>query len=146
MIFNSANPSGGDDDLGTPNEDFGGTGKGKGGKNGQPGENRHPLGNILTISDGDQQNPNDNGDGGTYIFTFDRPMCIKRIQMIDIDGDNDGMPIRAFDENNNKIKEIGMNGLDDNAILNILFEVQDVYRLEINLRDSGALTAIEFCS
>ena len=32
MIFDSSNPTGDDDDLGTPNEDFGGPGVGKGRK------------------------------------------------------------------------------------------------------------------
>lgn len=30
MIFDTANPTGGDDDLGAPNHDFGGPGEGKG--------------------------------------------------------------------------------------------------------------------
>jgi len=39
IIFNSSNPTGGDLDLGTPHQDFGGPGIGVGGANNQPGEN-----------------------------------------------------------------------------------------------------------
>ncbi|MEE8525840.1 MAG: hypothetical protein V3T72_18040 [Thermoanaerobaculia bacterium] len=39
MIFDTANPTGGDDDLGTPNQDFGGPGVGSGGGLGEIGAN-----------------------------------------------------------------------------------------------------------
>ncbi|MBY6185502.1 hypothetical protein KUV89_02480 [Marinobacter hydrocarbonoclasticus] len=57
VIFDSSNPSGGDDDLGTPNEDFGGPGVDErsdpntGGKAGSPFENTTPLGNVLIINE-----------------------------------------------------------------------------------------------
>ncbi len=49
IIFNSAQPTGGDFDLGTPHQDFGGPGIGAGGSAGSPHENKRPLGNLLVV-------------------------------------------------------------------------------------------------
>lgn len=57
VIFDSENPSGGDDDLGTPNSDFGGPGVDErsdpntGGKQGSPFENHTALGKVLIINE-----------------------------------------------------------------------------------------------
>lgn len=51
IIFDSSNPTGGDTDLGTPNETFGGPGIGVGGEMGQPFENGQALFNILIIAE-----------------------------------------------------------------------------------------------
>ena len=60
IIFDTANPTGGDPDLGTPNSDFGGPGLGVGGKSGSPFQNDAALGNALIIA----ENLTDaNGDG-----------------------------------------------------------------------------------
>ena len=60
MIFDSAVPSGGDSDLGTPNKTFGGPGIGAGGENMQPYENADALGKILILSeDLDSSDPDD---------------------------------------------------------------------------------------
>ncbi len=50
VIFDSGNPTGGDLDFGTPNEDFGGPGIGIGGEFGMPYENGTPLGNLLVVA------------------------------------------------------------------------------------------------
>ncbi|MBY5991600.1 hypothetical protein [Ferrimonas balearica] len=69
VIFDSSNPTGGDDDLGTPNEDFGGPGvddradPNSGGKAGSPYENDMPLGNVLIINEPEGLvDTNGNGD------------------------------------------------------------------------------------
>ena len=49
-VYNSE-VSGADNDIGTPNQDFGGVGKGDGGKKGKIGENSVPLGNVSTRRD-----------------------------------------------------------------------------------------------
>jgi len=51
LVFDSANPTGNDFDLGTPNEDFGGPGIGDAGELGQPNQNDTALGKILVLAE-----------------------------------------------------------------------------------------------
>ena len=51
MIFNTSNPTGGDSDLGTPNQAFGGPGIGVGGGTSMPGTNNTPLGKVLIVAE-----------------------------------------------------------------------------------------------
>ncbi len=86
MIFDSAYPTGGDHDLGTPNEDFGGPRIGTGGSSGAAGENSVGLDNVLIISeDGDANDPDDNAGGGTITFTFDQSVRVDSLEVLDID-------------------------------------------------------------
>ena len=94
MIFDSANPTGGDFDLGTPNEDFGGPGNGAGGEAGQAGENNLALGNVLILSeDGDSSDPDDNEAGGTIIATFNEPVSLKSVGLLDIGRGTPSVPV-----------------------------------------------------
>ncbi|WP_370634872.1 Hint domain-containing protein [Cognatishimia sp. MH4019] len=63
MVFDSANPTGGDDDLATDN-----------------------LGNVLILSeDRDPTDPDDNGSGGSFIFDFENPANIVNLGLLDIE-------------------------------------------------------------
>jgi hypothetical protein len=88
MVFDSANPSGQDSDLGTPNVRFGGPGIGKDG--GGPTKlfpNTMPRGNILIISeDENSSDPDDNAMGGELHFTFDPPRYLATVGLLDNDG------------------------------------------------------------
>ncbi len=76
VVFDSSDPSGGDDDLGTPNENFGGPGVGDAGET----TNKVALGHILIIAedlvdknpaDGLVDDPDDADNKGAYIdFDF----------------------------------------------------------------------------
>lgn len=71
MVFDSSNPSGGDTDLGSPNESFGGPGIGGAGEMGMPFENSQAHGNVLIISeDGNGNDPDDNRNGGFITLDF----------------------------------------------------------------------------
>lgn len=84
MIFDSANVTGGDDDLGTPHQSFGGPGIGIGGKAGKLYENDLPRGNVLIISTDENANaPNDHAMGGVMMFTFDPPRDIDSVGLLD---------------------------------------------------------------
>jgi hypothetical protein len=84
MIFDSADPTGDDFDLGTPNEDLGGPGIGVAGQLGSTYENIDPKGKILIISeDGDTSDSDDNVVGGVLMFLFATPMSIDFVGILD---------------------------------------------------------------
>ncbi len=146
MIFDSAQPTGYDWDLGSPNEDFGGPGRGAGGEEGQPGENRWPLGNILIISeDRDQDDPDDHYAGGTFIFTFEEPTWVHDVQLLDIDANETTGKLVAYDQRDNKLGIFRMQPFGNNSVQNIPINLENVARLEIHLQSSGAVAAISFC-
>jgi hypothetical protein len=90
MIFNTAIPTGGDTDLGTPNQSFGGPGIGNAGKKNKLFANSAAKGNALIITeDGDASDPDDNGKGGTITFTFAKPIYVDSIGLLDNDGKRD---------------------------------------------------------
>jgi len=137
MIFDSGDPTGGDWDLGTPNETFGGPGLGDGGRQGMAGQNKFPLGNVLIISeDGSQDNPDDNANGGVVIFTFDSPVTIQAVGLLDVDlGENHGM-VTTFDAvsggtilSRDRMQNLGSNGVQC-LKLNVGDGVSEVLRLK----------------
>jgi hypothetical protein len=150
IIFDSANPTGGDFDLGTPNEDFGGPGIGHGGQMGMPGENSIPYGNLLIIaenindSDGDGlvDAPNDDANGGTIIFDFDYVVDLQYMVIVDIDAESVTYETHEFgifiggdsgsDLGNNSIQVID---------LTPFFSVD---RLVVNFSSSGAIAELGY--
>ena len=71
MIFDSANPTGGDDDLASDR-----------------------LGGVLIISeDGDGADPDDNASGGSLFFDFALPALIKSLTLKDIENGGDARMI-----------------------------------------------------
>ncbi|MBD3236258.1 MAG: hypothetical protein GF330_06125 [Candidatus Eisenbacteria bacterium] len=99
IVFDSSAPTGGDYDLGTPNEDFGGPGIGSGGRAGQPGENGTAQGNLLIIAeeihdgdgDGLVDDPDDEGGGGQIRFAFYEPVELHALGLVDIDDRSSAM-------------------------------------------------------
>jgi hypothetical protein len=98
VVFNSNCPSGlcsGDDqDLGSPNETFGGPGQGKGGEADSRFANDEPLGNLLIVhevcdelSEGVVQNPDDTGGGSTITLKFPEPVRVFSYTIIDNERD-----------------------------------------------------------
>ncbi len=147
MIFDSSNPTGGDDDLGTPNETFGGPGIGSGGEAGQPGENAVALGNVLIISeDNDSSDPDDNSGGGTLSFTFAYPVRVDQVGILDID-EGMGGTVTAYDGVGAKIGIGAMsNNLGNNSVQTVPLGVRGVRRLEVYFPGSGAVSKIVFCA
>ncbi|MEL7447985.1 MAG: hypothetical protein AAFN78_02190, partial [Pseudomonadota bacterium] len=146
MIFNSAFPTGGDPDLGTPNEDFGGPGIGDGGGLGQPGVNFLAERNVLIISeDGDSGDPDDSFDGGTITFTFDEPVVLDSVGILDIDSQESMGTVTAYDENDAVILTVPMQDLGNNSVQRLVFGIDGVRRIDVWFPSSGAVTDITFC-
>ncbi len=143
MIFDSSNPTGGDTDLGTPHNDFGGPGVGIGGAAGAAGENNTALGNILIISeDGDQLDPDDDAHGGSLIFTFDTPQSIASVSVLDVDGNEAGSNIQVFDGSGFLLNEFLIAALSDNSFQKIDVDTVNVSMMKVNFVSSGAVTEI----
>lgn len=116
MIFNTANPTGGDLDLSSSTR-----------------------GNVLIISeDFNSANPDDEAHGGTFVFEFDREADVE--SLVFLDTEEPEPIIRLFDENGVQIGDdiIGPVTTDGGeGIANI--NVSGVHRMEIELQGSGAI-------
>ena len=164
MIFDSANPTGGDPDLGTPNDRYlregeilcpdppgsatCGPGVGAAGQPDGAGPNRYPMGNVMIISeDGSSTNPDDSRWGGTITFTFDEPKRIDQVLTLDYDDPNQSY-VKAFSDvdGNSQIKHINMTYLGENSFEAMEIDAIGVRRLDIHLGGSGGIPAIVFCA
>jgi uncharacterized cupredoxin-like copper-binding protein len=149
MIFDTSFPTGGDIDLGTPNElftippDFIIPGPGRGA---QGDSNQIPRGQVLIISeDGDSTDPDDSDIPGLMRFDFDPPVELTEIRILDVDENEAGGTATAYDDVGNVILTRPLLPLGDNSFQVVQFLRKDVSRLDINFVGSGALTAVIFC-
>ena len=119
MIFDSANPTGGDHDLETNN-----------------------LGNVLILSeDRDGADPDDNASGGTFVFEFDGPAFVDNIRMLDMEQAGE---IRLYDVDGNLFKTITTGTSGDNGQFTQIICEHGVLRMEIDLNGSGALDNLSY--
>ncbi len=150
VIFDSSNPTGGDWDLGTPNQDFGGPGIGVGGEQGAAGENNTALGNLLILAenttdsnnDGLIDDPDDEGAGGELQMNFAFPYYVESLSMVDLDNGN-GL-IRVH-QTGNRVTDFNIPGLGDNAVNTIPIQLDSVVQLRVILPGSGGISALAYC-
>jgi hypothetical protein len=139
MIFNSASPSGGDLDLGTPNESFGGPGVGIGGESGTPYENVWAKQNVLIISeDGDSSDPDDAAQGGVLTFAFKNPTYIQDIGILD----HEEGAIVTLTLSDDSATTIDIPKRGNNSFETITIQLLDVVMMTIDFGGSAALTHI----
>ncbi len=153
IIFDSDNPTGGDPDLGTPNETCAppGPGIGPGGEVGQPGENCMFHGNLLIIaenlvdSDGDGlvDDPDDNFNGGFINLNFSEGVLIEYVEIIDQEG-AETVQVTAYDAGNNPIISVAAAALGDNSYQRIEILAPDTVRLEFDFGASGAIATVAY--
>ncbi len=151
LIFDSANPTGGDLDLGSPNNTCGGPGVGTGGEVGMPGENCVGVGNILVIAedivdtspnDGLVDDPDDEADGGIVTLTFDEPVVIFSMVIIDID--NETLDFTLL-ENGMLKGTLAASDLGDNSVQDLdLSSYGAVTDVELDFSSSGSLAELEW--
>ncbi len=119
MIFDSADPTGGDHDLATNN-----------------------LGKVLILSeDGDQNDPDDNAGGGTFIFDFASPAHVGSLDFLDIEH---GAWIKLYDEDGNLIQQIDTATTADGGQLHQVIGVSGVARMEVTIAGSGAIDNLNY--
>ena len=149
MIFDSANPTGGDADLKTPNP------------LGHP-TNVTAQQNILIVSeDGITSNPDDDAGGGVIVFQFDTPRIVNSIEMIDIDDGNTTLQtrIRTYDAvadlaapgftfgeppAANLLSSTNVPDVGNNSWQNVPIAQSGVRELRIRFKSSGAIARIDF--
>lgn len=136
IIFDSANPTGGDFDLQTP---------------GYGPNNISPQGNLLIIAedlvdangDGLVDDPDDDEDGGVITIDFTEPVIMCSLALIDMDDGSIGSVIRFFD-GNTLLNTIVLPSIGDNSFQDVVFFERDVTRIEVQLTSSGAIPYISF--
>lgn len=150
ITFDSVSPTGGDIDLGAPNEDFGGPGVGVGGGQGEPGENSRTQNNLLIIAedmtdatnDGLIDVPSDEEQGGELIFTFVDETSVDHIRLIDIE--DAGVTIELFDGANNNFHTTHVPALGNNSSQKVLLNATGVKKMVVGFIGSGAADDVCF--
>ncbi|WP_400076672.1 hypothetical protein [Winogradskyella sp. R77965] len=142
MIFDSSNPTGGDYDIGTPNESYGGPGIGNGGAS-----NDTALGNILILSeDLDASDPDDIFEiGASFVFDFsaNENVTLNTFDILDIEASSNPTVVNLYDFEENILftKEVTPGG--DNSKMTIDLEnTNGVAFMEIIMNSSGAIDNI----
>ena len=142
MIFDSTNPTGGDWDLGTPNQAFGGPGRSS---SGDATNNDTALGKVLIISeDGDSSDPDDHAGGGKIVVTSQQPFETVAFDILDLDEGETGMA-EAFDAAGTLLADESLGGLGDNSLQSRPLRATNVSKLQFALSSSGAVGSIELC-
>ncbi|MEQ6247885.1 cadherin-like domain-containing protein [Sulfitobacter sp. HNIBRBA3233] len=119
MVFDSANPTGGDEDLRTDD-----------------------LEKVLIISeDGDATDPDDNSTGGTVEFSFTYLSTVKSLTFIDLE-EPARMYFYAADGSLIEEQYVPPNG--DNGVTQVSIFVENVDRLVVEMTESGALDNLVF--
>ncbi|WP_299546271.1 cadherin-like domain-containing protein [uncultured Tateyamaria sp.] len=119
MIFDTANPTGGDHDLETTN-----------------------LNKALIISeDGDRRDPDDEADGGTLRFVFDEPSTINRLTFLDTE---ESAWVKFYDVDGHLIQTIDVHGVGNNGQKIVDFDVDNVARMDVIPGGSGAIDNLVF--
>lgn len=142
MIFDSGNPTGGDLDLGTPNEFFGGPGMNFEG--GPVLSNNVPLNNVLIVSEDLNRSEPDDATAQDIGLTFEFSSPVVSIGMDLLDLDSGEAELHLFDSLGNElysdlVPETGCNG-----VARISLSVPGVTKMQILLHGSGAIDNIKF--
>jgi Ca2+-binding RTX toxin-like protein len=118
MIFDTANPTGGDYDLATSN-----------------------LGNALIVSeDGDSSDPDD-AIGGTFRFCFADGADVQSLTFLD---NEEGATVRFYNEHGQLIATRQIPTTGDNGQHIATFDVDGVYTMDVQLHGSGAVDNLVF--
>jgi hypothetical protein len=154
MIFDSSAPTGGDWDLGTPHQNFGGTGLGNGGQKGSLYENSTSLGKLLIITENfSSGNPSDARlPNATLAFDFSelKSATVYSMHILDVEPKETAATVRFFDAEHRLIDHVfTLPKVGDNGVANFIFGedgVKGVVKMQVTLNGSGAIDNIIFMS
>jgi hypothetical protein len=156
IVFDSASPTGGDPDLGTPHVDFGGPGIGDGGAAGSPFENGRPLQRVLIVAedlddeDGDGL-VDDPGDaaGPDNTLTFDFSMLgtatVCSLTVLDIESNESTGTVLLYDALGALLGTVVVTPVGDNGVGEVdLGKTSGVARMVVEMGGSGAIDELCF--
>ena len=113
MVFDSANPTGGDTDLATDSQ-----------------------GNILIVSEDNDSNDPDDAIGGQIVFEFAAPASVFDLKVIDTE---EGGTITLKDADGNVIATFDIPNIGDGEIDQVVMDVDGVSEMIVDLDGSGAI-------
>ncbi|MBV2361154.1 hypothetical protein KUH32_15425 [Thalassococcus sp. CAU 1522] len=120
MIFDTANPTGGDWDLHFPDQ-----------------------GNAIIVSeDNDSDDPDDEAHGGTITFNFDAPSVVTSLTVLDIE--EPGGMIDLYDAEGELISSIDIPITGNNGTAEVAIGVEGVAVMDVVLAGSGAVDDLCF--
>lgn len=136
MVFDSANPTGGDTDLATPVTGTVG-----------PGADNVAYGNILIIStDGDSGDPDDHAGGGSIFMQLSFVADFLDVHVIDIE-ENGGSVELLFEEpergGSGVVATLPLVALGDNSLQRVTSDGVEFNAIRFNLVGSGSVADIE---
>jgi MYXO-CTERM domain-containing protein len=136
VAWDSSYPPLGFEDLGTPNEYYGGPGIGDGGWYGEPGENDSALGNNLQALAGNTW----------YIVNFNTSTCVHSIDLVDVDGDELAAQVILFDVNIQTVATYNALNMGDNSVETVeLGGTCGVHLMMIDFYGTGAWDNLTVC-
>lgn len=155
LVFDSSAPTGGDPDLGSPNQSFGGPGVGLAGQSGSPFQNATALGKVLVVADtitdsngdGLVDNPGDAEVQGARLeldFTGIGPVYVDSLKVIDIQNVSGSSSVRLFDMAGQSIGTVTIAQTGDNGVATVALGNGPVGRLELRVEGSGGFDEVAF--
>ena len=156
VVFDSSDPTRGQEDLGTPNRDFGGPGVGRGGEEGAEGENAFALGKILVAAGDEDEDNGDDDDGDDEDAVVEPRAALKggivtlefshagrlRLTIIDVDCNEDEPRIYLFHEKD-YLGRVEAEDLGDNSVQTLdLSEHGDIDRVKIHMNGTTGIASI----
>jgi uncharacterized repeat protein (TIGR01451 family) len=142
--------SGGDEDLGTPNETFGGPGIGAGGEAGSDFQNDSPLGNVLIVQQGcgmlvtdPVTDPRDHGGNTTLRLDFPTPVSVTAFTALDVETD-ESMIVEFLDAAGAVVTTVTPPATGDNGKVVVATNAVEISTMHVIRQGSGALDNITF--
>jgi hypothetical protein len=143
------NATGGDTDLGSPNEmcSPSGPGVGAGGAPDKLGEYCVPQENVLIVQKARIDRPEDSEDGGVIIFDFtSQVQRLYEVGLMNIKGNDTTILASYTNGAGTKVpKYINVTGLGANSVQTVPINLENVFRLTLYLSGSGAVTSLGLC-
>jgi hypothetical protein len=148
IVFDSNNPTAGDEDLGTP-------GNGDGNDTALDGLAIIAENDVDSDNDGLIDSPDDNAAGGTLVFDFACAMQVTEVGLVDIEEQNANIElINYVDHDNDPVTPMILDivhtetvpALSDNSVQSVdLSSAPFAVQMRVNLPGSGAVSNVNYC-